>query len=44
MSLPHSVSRREILQLGGLIVSFALPMRLMAAGSTGIPRRGEKSD
>jgi CO/xanthine dehydrogenase Mo-binding subunit len=36
MSLPHSVSRREILQLGGLIVSFSLPMRLMAAGSTGM--------
>jgi nicotinate dehydrogenase subunit B len=36
MSLAHSVSRREILKLGGLIVSFALPIRLMAAGNTGM--------
>jgi nicotinate dehydrogenase subunit B len=34
-SLPHSVSRREILKFGGLIVSFALPIRLTAAGNTG---------
>ena len=40
MSLPHSVSRREILQLGGLIVSFALPMRLMAAGGYRHPPTG----
>jgi nicotinate dehydrogenase subunit B len=33
MPLPHSVSRREILKFGGLIVSFALPVRL-AAGNT----------
>src|SRR5271156_1160232 len=33
--LPHSVSRREILKFGGLIVSFALPVRLTAAGNTG---------
>ena len=34
MPLPHSVSRREILKFGGLIVSFALPVRLPAAGNT----------
>src|SRR5258708_4108704 len=34
MSLPHSVSRREILKFGGLIVSFALPIRLAAVGNT----------
>jgi len=33
MSLPHSVSRREILKFGGLIVSFALPIPLMAENS-----------
>ncbi|HME40472.1 MAG TPA: molybdopterin cofactor-binding domain-containing protein [Steroidobacteraceae bacterium] len=32
LSLTHSVSRREILKLGGLVVSFALPIRLMATG------------
>ena len=32
MSLQHSVSRREILKLGVMIVSFALPVRLTAAG------------
>jgi CO/xanthine dehydrogenase Mo-binding subunit len=36
VSLPHSVSRREILKLGGLIVSFALPVRLMAAENAGM--------
>src|ERR1700691_3453408 len=36
VSLPHSVSRREILKLGGLIVSFALPVRLMAGGNAGV--------
>src|SRR5271163_86697 len=35
MPLPHSVSRREILKFGGLMVSFALPVRLTAAGNTG---------
>jgi nicotinate dehydrogenase subunit B len=30
-SLPYSVSRREILKFGGLMVSFALPMPLTAA-------------
>src|SRR5260221_645344 len=33
MSLPHSVSRREILKFGGLFVSFALPIPLMAENS-----------
>jgi nicotinate dehydrogenase subunit B len=33
MSLLHSVNRRDILKLGGMIVSFALPGRLMAAGN-----------
>jgi nicotinate dehydrogenase subunit B len=33
MSLLHSVNRRDILKLGGMIVSFALPARLMAAGN-----------
>lgn len=32
--LPHSVSRREILKFGGLFISFALPVRLTAAGNT----------
>ncbi len=36
MSVTHSVSRREILKVGGLIVSFALPIRLMAAGDGGM--------
>ena len=35
MPLPHSVSRREILKFGGLFISFALPVRLTAAGNTG---------
>src|SRR5271154_961392 len=35
-SLPHSVSRREIVKFGGLIVSFAIPMRMTAAGSAGM--------
>src|ERR1700733_4107988 len=33
MPLPHSVSRRDFLKLGGLIVSLALPVRLKAAGN-----------
>jgi nicotinate dehydrogenase subunit B len=37
MPLPHSVSRREILKLGGLIVSIALPVRLKAAGNAAMP-------
>jgi nicotinate dehydrogenase subunit B len=36
LSLPHFVSRREILKLGVLIVSLAPPIRLMAAGYTGM--------
>src|SRR5258707_6017136 len=36
MSVTLSVSRREILKVGGLIVSFALPIRLMAAGDGGM--------
>src|SRR5271163_2802110 len=34
MTLPPSLSRREILKVGGLIVIFALPVRLTAAGNT----------
>ena len=34
-SLPHSISRREVLKFGGLIVSFALPLPLTAAGNNG---------
>ncbi len=41
MSLPQAVSRREILKLGGLIVSFALPMRRMALGN---PRMDAAAD
>src|ERR1700759_4161927 len=33
MSWQHSVNRREILKLGGIIISFALPVRLTAAGT-----------
>jgi nicotinate dehydrogenase subunit B len=36
MSSLDSVSRREIVKFGGLIVSFALPMRLMAARNSGV--------
>jgi nicotinate dehydrogenase subunit B len=41
MSLPQAVSRREILKFGGLIVSFALPMRLTAVGN---PRMDAAAD
>src|SRR5271168_4146009 len=34
MTLPPSLSRREILKVGGLIVIFALPVSLTAAGNT----------
>jgi nicotinate dehydrogenase subunit B len=34
MPLPNSVSRREVLKFGGLIVSFALPVPLMAASNS----------
>jgi nicotinate dehydrogenase subunit B len=33
MSSPHPISRREILKFGGLVVSFALPIRLAFAGN-----------
>lgn len=37
MSSPHPVSRRDFLKLGGLIVSFAVPMRLAFAGNDALP-------
>jgi hypothetical protein len=41
-SLPHSISRREVLKFGGLIVSFALPMPLTAAGKNGKTAAGDQ--
>ena len=37
MSSPHPVSRREFLKLGGLVVSFAVPVRLAFAENVGLP-------
>lgn len=36
MPMPHPLSRREILKLGSLIVTFGQPIRLMAAINAGI--------
>ena len=37
MSSPHPVSRREFLKFGGLIVSFAIPMRLAFSENVELP-------
>src|ERR1700688_1069168 len=37
MSSPHPVSRREFLKLGGLVVSFAVPVRLAFAENVELP-------
>src|ERR1700692_2605262 len=37
MSSPHPVSRREFLKLGGLVVSFAVPVRLAFADNVALP-------
>jgi nicotinate dehydrogenase subunit B len=37
MSSPHPVSRREFLKIGGLVVSFAVPIRLAFAENAELP-------
>jgi nicotinate dehydrogenase subunit B len=37
MSSPHPVSRREFLEIGGLVVSFAVPVRLAFAENVALP-------
>src|ERR1700682_2139623 len=37
MSSPHPLSRREFLKLGGLVVSFAVPVRLAFAENVALP-------